>query len=443
MISRTVFCWLAAAAVAQAAPLQRNFAVEHYDATIQPELTTKSLTGEVSILFHSRIDSLSAVELDAGSLEITSVTEGGAPQYTERRGALLIVVLAKPLNSGEQRTLTIRYRAPAGKGLAFFPGQVYGSFFTSDWLPSSDRPDDPATLRLRISADPHWKVAAGGKLTGTTTKNGRSVTEWHIDTPTPTYLFAFAAGDFTESSTQQNKIALRILAPSGTATAPIGNATAAALQFFAERTGTAYPLDSYTQVFAQGEVQQEGVAMALLPASYGAKLASQPEDLWPLAYELAHQWYGVGVECADWSDFWLSAGMSTFMADAFLEKRFGKARYEKEIGRSRSAFESLQADGKDRPLSWNDWQTPQQALGALPDAKGAVVLDLLRRQLTDEVFWRGLHRYTSQNWGKRVTSDNLEAAMDAASGKAKSLTKFFERWVTGCCANLAPERGKR
>ncbi len=77
-------------------------------------------------------------------------------------------------------------------------------------------------------------------------------------------------------------------------------------------------------------------------------------------------------------------------------------------------------------------------MGVLPYHKGAVVLDQLRHQLTDDVFWRSLHRYTSQYWGKRVTTDNLESALDATSGKAKSLTKFFERWVTGCCGTLPP-----
>lgn len=448
MSFRAIFCCLAAAGALLAAPLQRNFAVEHYDVSLQPDLAAKSLAGEVSIRFHSRIDRLSALELDVGALEIASVTEDGVAQYTERRSAVLIVVLGKPLNSGEQGTIVIRYRAPApkagatpAKGLVFSPGQVYGAFFTSDWMPSSDRPDETATLHLRLSADPRWKVAASGKLSGTTTENGRSVTEWHIDTPTATYLYAFAAGDFAESTAQHSKVALRILAPAGMATAPIAEATGTALQFLADRIGVAYPLDTYTQVFVQGDVQQEAVGMSLLPASYGAKLAKQPDDPWVLAQALAHQWYGVGLPCADWSDYWLSAGMSTFMADAFLEKRFGKARYEKEIERSRGLFEAIQSDGKDRPLSWGDWQTPQQAMGDLPYYKGVVVLDLLRRELGDEVFWRGLHRYTSQNWGKRVTTDNLEAAMDAASGKAKNLTKFFERWVTGCCGTLPPGRG--
>jgi len=435
-------CWIAAAAAAHATPLARNFAVEHYDVLIQPDLASKSLTGEVSIRLHSRIDRLSAVELDAGALEIGAVTVDGAAQYKERRGALLIVVLSKALNDGEQRTMRIQYRAPEAKGLVFSATQVYGSFFTSDWLPSSDRPDDPATLRLRIAADPKWKVAGSGKLAGTNSENGRSVTEWKIETPMPTYLFGFAAGEFAESVTQQGKVSLRILGPAGLAATPIAEATGTALQFFNERIGVPYGPDTYTEVFVPGDVQQSAVGMSLLPVSYGEKVAAHSDDLGPLAQSLANQWYGVGLRCANWSDFWLSAGVSTFMAVAYLEKRFGKARYEKAIEKSRGIFESWQADGKDRPLSWGDWQTPLQAMGDLPYHKGAVVMDELRRLLGDDAFWKGLHRFTSEYWGKAVTSDNLEAAMSAASGKSKAVTNFFEKWVTGCCANLSG-RGKK
>jgi len=416
---------------AAAPPLPRTFVVEHYEATITPDLAAQRLAGEVSIRFHSRAGRIGVIDLDAGSLEIAAVTDSGVAQYTERKGTLLIVVLGKPADEGEARTIAIRYRAAAAKGLVFYPGQVYTSFFTSDWLPSSDRPDDRATLRLRISADPQWKVAASGRLAATTTENGRAVTEWRIETPTPPFLFAFAAGNFTEATSQRDKLTLRILAPAGLSTGPIADATATALQFFADRSGTAYPLETYTQVFAQGDVRQEAVGLTLLPASYGEGLAKQPDDLWLLAHELAHQWWGVGIPCADWSDFWLSEGLATFMADAFLEHRYGKARYQREIEQARSTYESLRDDGKDRPLSFTDWQTPQQAGGSIPYYKGAWVLDQLRRQLTDPVFWRGLRRYSIEHWGKPVTSDDFERSIEAAAGK--NLTKFFEKWVTGCC----------
>ena len=392
--------------VALAAPLPRNYAVEHYDVSITPDLAAKRLTGEVTIRFHSRITRLDALELDAGALQILSVTDNQAPQWSERKGTLLIVVLTNPVRTGEHRSLTIRYQAGPAKGLVFFPDQVYTSFFTSDWMVSNDRPDEPATLRLQIAAPPNLKVAATERL----------------ESPTPPFLYAFAVGAFEESTSEVNGVKLRVLGH-----ASVFEPTSAALRFLAERSGHAYPGNTYTQVFAHGNVEQEAAGITLLPESYGADLAAHPANLWLLAHELAHQWYGIGIPCKDWSDFWLNEGLSTFLADAFLEQRFGKARYQQEIERSRTIYEALKADGKDRPLSYNDWETPQQAGGQIPYHKGAWVLSQLRRQLSDEVFWRGLRLYTSEHWGKPVTSEDFQKSMETASGN--SLTKFFDRWV--------------
>jgi aminopeptidase N len=395
-------CLLSAAL---AAPLPRNYAVEHYDVSVAPDPTAKSLSGEVTISYHSRIGRLDALELDAGALQIASVLDNQAPQWFERKGSLLIVVLTNPVRTGEHRRVTIRYQAGPAKGLVFFPDQVYTSFFTSDWMVCNDRSDEPATLRLQVAAPADFKIAATERL----------------DTPTPPFLYAFAVGAFEESTSEVNGVKLRVLGH-----ASVFEPTSAALRFLAERSGKPYPGSTYTQVFAHGSVEQEAAGMTLLPESYGADLAAHPDNLWLLAHELAHQWYGIGIPCKDWSDFWLNEGMATFLADAFLERRFGKARYEREIEHSRQIYETLKAAGKDRPLSFSDWETPQQAGGQIPYHKGAWVLSQLRRQLSDEVFWRGLRLYTSEHWGKPVTSADFDKSMETAAGK--SLTRFFEKW---------------
>jgi len=46
-------------------------------------------------------------------------------------------------------------------------------------------------------------------------------------------------------------------------------------------------------------------------------------------------------------------------------------------------------------------------------------------------FWGGLRRYTGDYWGRPVTSEDFEKSIETAS--RKDLTKFFERWVNGCC----------
>jgi len=395
----------------------RPYRVEHYDVRLAPDLAAKRMAGEATIHLVSRIDRLEAVELDAGGLEIASVKDGQTACYFERKEQSLIVVLAAPAYRNQSRTLTVRYTAAPAKGLVFFPDQIYTSFFTSDWMPCDEHVDDRATLTLTLDVPPSFKVAASGHPQGAS---------WTLDTPYPAFLFAFAAGEFAESVQAADGVTLRVLGK-----AQVFEPTAAALRFLAERSGKPYPGDTYTQVFTHGTVEQEAVGMTLLPESYAAGLPDHPGDLALLAHELSHQWYGVHILARDWSDFWLSEGMADFLADAFLERRFGKARYDAEIAGEKQSYDTLRAQGKDRPLYFTDWQTPQQAGGRLPYSKGAWVLSELRRQLTDDVFWRGLRAYTSEHWGNTATTDDLRDALETAAGKdrAKSLTKFFEQWV--------------
>jgi aminopeptidase N len=400
-----------------AAPLSRPYLVEHYDVHLTPDLAAKRMAGEATIKLTSRTERLDAVELDVGDMQIVSVKEGQAGLYFERKEKTLIVVFRSPVFQNDHRTFTIRYTAVPAKGLVFFADQIYTSFFTSDWMPCDEHPEDRATLSLTLDVPPQFKVAASGHADGET---------WTLDTPYPAFLYAFAAGDFAESTKKVDGVTLRVLGK-----ADVFDATAAVMKFLVERSGKPYPLDTYTQVFTHGTVEQEAVGMTLLPEKYAAGLVQQPDNLNLLAHELTHQWYGVKILAKDWSDFWLSEGMATFLADAFLERRFGKARYDREISDSKQTYDNLRAQGRDRPLFFTDWQTPQQAGGPLPYQKGAFVLSELRRVLTDEVFWRGLRAYTNAHWGGQVTSDDFEAAMASVGGKdlSKQLTKMFQEYI--------------
>src|SRR5277367_2414247 len=89
-----------------AAPLPRPYTAENYDVSIQPDLVKQCLNGEVKIRFHSQVETpISALELDAGGLRIASVVEGQVPQWFERKGAILLVVLTDPLRADEHRTI--------------------------------------------------------------------------------------------------------------------------------------------------------------------------------------------------------------------------------------------------------------------------------------------------------------------------------------------------
>jgi aminopeptidase N len=439
-----VFCWVAIVRLDAAAPV-RPYSAENYDVSIRADLAKQRLYGEVAIRLHNHTDTdMSAVELDAGSLQVTSVVEGQAPQEFERDHSMLFVVMAKPLRPDEPRTITIRYEAGPAPGLKFFPDQIYTTI-PSDWMPCNNVPSERATLHLTLAGPPDTKAAGSGQLTAARADGGQSITEWRLDTPTEPSWFGFALGAFTENTSNADGVKLRVLG----AGAQILDPTAAAMRFFAERTGKHYPGQTYTQVFVHGDATRSMAAgLTLLPDSYPQELAKQPENLWPLASALAHQWYGVGITTKDWSDLWLTEGISAFLADAFLAQRSGKEAYDREIDRTKQIYNQLRAEGKDRPLSDGGWTTRQDADGEIPIHKGARFLFLEVALMGDAAFWEGLRLYTTDHWGQAVTSEDLQKAFDAedagkppgASKKGggskrknsvKPVDNLFDLWVYG------------
>jgi aminopeptidase N len=433
-----------------AAPLPRPYTVENYDVSIQPDLVKQCLNGEVRIRFHSQVDTpISALELDAGGLQIASVVEGQAPQWFERKDSLLLVVLTNPLRLDEHRTITVRYRAGPAPGLKFFPDQIYASV-TSDWMACNDRPGERATLHLAIAAQQDAKVAASGQLTATRVSEGESVTEWQLDSATAPSWFGFALGRLAESTSEAEGVKLRVLG-GGT---EVFEPTAAAMRYLGERSGKHYAGQTYTQVFIHGGMTRSMAAgLTLLPESYAKELGKQPDALWVLTSELAHQWYGVGIASKDWSDLWLSEGVSAFLADTFLGQRFGRESYDREIEHSRHIYNQFRTQGKDRSLSYTGWTTRQEADGEIPTHKGAFFLYLVHELVGDSAFWEGLRLYTSEHWDQAVTSEDFQKAFEATSrsnpriGKKKGLAvgkksantldNLFDLWAYGIPSGIA------
>lgn len=413
-----------------AIPPSRPYDVDHYEVKIEPDFAGQRLQCQETIELHTISDGLDRIELDAGAgITVSDIVEDFATQRFEREGDLVIVKPVKPVRIGEQRKFKIRYEARPGRGLSFFPDQVWAAYFTSSWLVLDEQAEDRATLQLAVSAPPEMKVAASGRQVRTHRDGPRSVSEWTVTTDLPPFVFGFAVGNFAESSAQEDKTRLRFLGPPDLAKSlpAIFHETGSAFRFLVAKSGQPYLEKTYTQVLLKNGPEQEAAELTLLPEKYGQTLLSKPDDLWLLAHELAHQWYGIGIATRDWSDFWLSEGMASFLADVFLGEKFGAERYTREIEAAHQSYEKMKTEGKDRPLSFHDWNKPNEAGGRLPYDKGAWVLHLLRQQMGEDSFWRGLRVYTKENWGKQVTSRDFEKSMESVTDTP--LKQLFDTYV--------------
>ena len=61
--------------------------------------------------------------------------------------------------------------------------------------------------------------------------------------------------------------------------------------------------------------------------------------------------------------------------------------------------------------------------------RGASVLQMLRHQLGDSLFWSAMHRYTTKHAYGNVTSADLRAAFETETGR--DFHEFFDQWVYG------------
>src|SRR4029077_16097967 len=105
--------------------------------------------------------------------------------------------------------------------------------------------------------------------------------------------------------------------------------------------------------------------------TYGKKVLANDHDIWLGAHELAHQWWGIMVTGRDWNHFWLNEGMATFMAAAYLEHRFGRADYLREIESYRTNYERVLKAGHDKSLVFPAWLKPTADDRTLVYDKGA------------------------------------------------------------------------
>ena len=147
-----------------------------------------------------------------------------------------------------------------------------------------------------------------------------------------------------------------------------------------------------------------------------------------VAHEIAHQWFGDSVTESTWADLWLSEGFATYFAGLFIEKYDGEAAFREYM---RDAAQRYLNFEKRSRFPIHDTETPNlmNLLNSNNYEKGAWVLHMLRSQLGDEAFFKGVRDYYDAHKEANATTEDLRAALEKSSGK--NLKEFFARWIYG------------
>ncbi|MEO1051751.1 MAG: M1 family metallopeptidase [Bacteroidota bacterium] len=399
--------------------------VTHYNLTITPEISKGYVQGEVSIHF-SINPKAREIKLNADNLSIKSVTGAYVDTFSKNGNDLLIGLSER---NDTENVVTIAYEGNPKRGLLFNSdrGEAYTVYFTSEWMVCNDQTDDRASLALNILVPKGKTCVASGELTGKEERDHETLFKWNQHYMTPPYTYGFAIGDFDEVTDHVGEVKLNYYTSTldGKTLKKVFEETGAILQFFEEKSGVKYVQNSYSQIL-MGNHYQEMSGLSVLRTSYAAAVLKDSSEIHLTSHELAHQWWGNMITCKSLKHFWLNEAFAVYMASAFNEHRFGVAKYDSDIALYKGIYDDLLKRGKDKPLIFSKW-IPSRDNRNVVYYKGAYVLHLLREEIGQEAFWKGIKSYSQQYFGKSVETLDFQKSMEASAGR--SLDQFFDQWV--------------
>jgi len=412
--------------------------VQHYRFDLTLNDNSNEILGEslVSVKFDKGIDTF-ALDLIGKSkqfgMEIIEVLEDDAKaNYTFEKDKILII---PDLNESREKTFSIKYKGIAEKGLVI-DTTLYGqrSFFGDNWpnlarhwLACVDHPYDKASVSFNIYAPEYYDVVATGiKTEESNLGDGMKLTSYHESAPVATKVmtigvtkFAYRslgkAGDTEVSAWVYPENRLEGFEDFAEATQ--------ILEFFIENIGP-YSYEKLANM--QAKTQWGGLENAGT-ISYKESLINGKKEIQGLmAHEIAHQWFGNSATENDWNHVWLSEGFATYFTILYQESVDGNEKRKIELLQDKNeVIEYYQK--KPSPIIDPSIKDPKNVLSRNTYQKGGWVLNMLRHELGDEVFWEGIKRYYVEFKDANAMTSDFQKIMEEISGK--ELNEFFEQWL--------------
>ncbi len=310
------------------------------------------------------------------------------------------------------------------------------------WWPNKDHPsDEPDSMALRITVPENLVVASNGVLRSVRENGDQTKTfHWFVSTPINSYTVALNIApyrviedDFKSVDGTNFPVKFWLLPESYENGQKLFPEILDHLRFFEKYFGP-YPFRA--QKYGVAETPHLGMEHQTIIA-YGAKFnnGSMTRGVdWGFDalhhHELAHEWWGNLVTCADWKDFWIHEGIGSYTQAMYVEELFGEARYHEYMKSVRGRMQNR------KPLAP---RFSVSAENATRDAyfKGAWMLHTLRYLVGKDAVYKALRRlaYPDASWEKRTdggqcrfaSSNDFVRLAEEASGQ--ELDWFFEIYL--------------
>ncbi|MBS1716964.1 MAG: M1 family metallopeptidase [Armatimonadetes bacterium] len=421
----------------------KTYALVNVNYSISFEMGRRSIVGDVTNTIRPLKSGLKEINFDLHGLNVDSITVDSAPATFRREEDVLVVTLPRPSEEGRRLDVRIRYSGIPETGIYFVPSRngypatvdmVYtqGEMIdTRCWLPTYDWPDNKATIESRIAVPKGQTAVSNGVLVGVEHEGARDVWHYRMDQPTSTYLIAFAAGQMDETKKFAGTLPVDSYVPDGLKTwgdVAFGK-TPEMVQLFNRLTGLNYPFEKYAQIavpdFPFGGMENTTCTIETVKLLHPASDDDFNNKEGTVAHELAHQWFGDTVTCANWRDAWLHEGFATFMPLFWIRESKGQDAYD--LARF-DLLETARIDqAKVRPVVWDGGAHMMDLFDGVLYSGGGARLFTLMGLLGEDAFWKGISHYLHKFQFQNVTTADFVNAMSESSGK--DLSQWSKQWL--------------
>ena len=380
------------------------------------------------------------VLVDARKASFSQIAAVDGPGGVGRVGGELVITPKQRLRQGSTHLVTVVYGGTPGTPTDQ-TDSLYGWVSTDDgafvanepegastWFPVNDVPTDKATYDFVINVPQGSTAVANGEPVGKPlTFRGRTTYLWHAKDPMASYLATASIGNYTMSS-QTGPHGLPILNYVDPDTEAVdldgddvvddpaaGLAQQSQMIAFLEGVFGRYPFSSFGAIVDDDTDPGYALETQTRPIYAGA-----PDEA-TVVHELAHQWVGDSVTLARWQDIWLNEGFATYAEWLWTESQGGPTVQER--------FDEV----VDNTAPYADWTVLPADPGvqdlfawAVYD-RGAATLQALREQIGDRQFFSLLKKWTTQNEGGNVTTEDFIALAEKVSNS--DLDALFQTWL--------------
>lgn len=407
----------------------RAYQQRHLELDLVTDFAARRLAGTATISFTRGTRADGRLVLDTRDLLIRSValvdagTSSLLPFELGKHDPILgrALTIHLPRELPPSFVLAVSYEtSPEASGLQWLtPRQTAGgrhpflfsqsqAIHARSWVPLQDTPAARITFGATISTPPELLAVMSAARVAEASAAGRHVFE--MRQAIPSYLLAIAVGEleFGEIGARTGVYAEPEVLESALAEF---EDTEKMLEI-SEALFGAYRWERYDLLILPPSFPYGGMENPRLSFITPTVLAGDKSLVSLIAHELAHSWSGNLVTNANWEEFWLNEGFTTFLEGRITGALYGERQQRME---ERLGYESLlEAFGQLEPRFQKlkvelEGVDPDAIFSVVPYEKGRMMLDWLATEFGDQVINAFLTEWFDTNaFGSVTTADFLD-----------------------------------